>query len=115
MADLIQFKRASSATWESLNYILAIGEPGYEKNTNRMKIGDGVTPWNLLPYVGEHSVFNALTPAGFPSIGEENVIYKSEQTKSIYQWNQTTLNYEKIGEEDSTDYDLIHGGNASGE
>ena len=28
-----------------------IGEPGYEKDTGKLKIGDGVTPWNSLDYI----------------------------------------------------------------
>jgi hypothetical protein len=30
--------------------VLDSGEPGLERDTNRLKIGDGVTPWNRLPY-----------------------------------------------------------------
>jgi len=28
------------------------GEPGVETDTGQMKIGNGVSPWNTLPYVG---------------------------------------------------------------
>lgn len=45
-----QFKRGSAPKWQELNLILAPGEPGYEVDTNRLKIGDGSTPWNELPY-----------------------------------------------------------------
>lgn len=43
-------RRASAATWTSLNPVLLAGELGIEKDTDRFKIGDGVTAWNDLPY-----------------------------------------------------------------
>lgn len=46
----IQLHRGLAATWAARNPTLAYGEPGYEKDTGRLKIGDGETEWNLLPY-----------------------------------------------------------------
>ena len=46
-----QLRRATSSNWSSSNPILSAGEPGVEIDTNRLKIGDGVTRWNLLQYV----------------------------------------------------------------
>lgn len=51
MADLIQLRRDSAATWASVNPILADGELGYERDTNRLKVGNGVQAWNSLSYV----------------------------------------------------------------
>lgn len=51
MADLIQLRRDTAANWTSANPVLAQGEPGVETDTDNMKIGDGVTPWNTLAYV----------------------------------------------------------------
>jgi hypothetical protein len=50
MGARIQIRRGSATFWDDENPILFPGEPGYEKNTRRMKIGDGVTPWRDLPY-----------------------------------------------------------------
>ena len=50
MAIEIQLKRGVAANWTSLNPILAQGEIGYETNTNKFKIGDGVTDWSSLAY-----------------------------------------------------------------
>jgi hypothetical protein len=47
----IQLKRASAATWTSLNPILLPGELGLEKDTNSLKVGDGVTAWVSLDYI----------------------------------------------------------------
>ena len=46
----IQLRRGAAASWTSNNPILAIGEVGYETDTLRSKIGDGVTAWNSLAY-----------------------------------------------------------------
>jgi hypothetical protein len=56
MADLIKFKRGKSTSWQTKNLLLDVGEPGFETDTLRLKIGDGVTLWNDLPYVGEQNI-----------------------------------------------------------
>lgn len=46
-----ELRRNTKLGWNP-NFILLAGEPGTETDTGQMKVGDGVTPWNLLPYVG---------------------------------------------------------------
>lgn len=41
----------TATNWATNNPILGAGELGIESDTNKFKFGDGVTPWNLLPYV----------------------------------------------------------------
>lgn len=53
MADRIQIRRDTKARWVDLNPILAAGEMGFEIDNNRLKIGNGITAWNSLPYVTE--------------------------------------------------------------
>jgi hypothetical protein len=62
MADVITFqrfwmRRDTAANWTSANPVLAAGEIGVELQTvpdaHKMKIGDGTTAWNSLPYFGE--------------------------------------------------------------
>lgn len=112
----ILFKRGTAARWSEVNLVLEAGQPGFVTDENRLKIGDGVTAWNDLPYIGEASVVNKQTHYDFPSIGRENVIYKAEAEKTIYQWNTTALKYEPIGSTeisgDLSDIEIIHGGNA---
>lgn len=50
MAFTFKLKRGNSAVWTAKNPILAAGEPGVERDTGRLKIGTGTTPWNDLPY-----------------------------------------------------------------
>lgn len=52
---LIQFKRASSEFLKTYTDILAAGEPLFEKDTGRLKIGDGVNQYKDLPYVDERN------------------------------------------------------------
>lgn len=50
MTVRFQLRRDTQAAWSSTNPILAEGEPGFETDTLKMKIGDGVTAWNSLGY-----------------------------------------------------------------
>ena len=52
MAIRIQFRRSTSSQWTAANPTLAQGELALELDTRKFKIGDGVTPWNSLPYNG---------------------------------------------------------------
>lgn len=56
MSFTIKFKRGTASEWNNSaapsGVVLALGEPGYEKDTGKLKIGNGTHPWALLPYVG---------------------------------------------------------------
>jgi hypothetical protein len=54
-----KFKRGQSDAWARVNPILAEGEPGYELDTNKLKIGDGVTAWNDLLYFSGSATISA--------------------------------------------------------
>ena len=47
---MIRLKRGSTTNWRKPRVPLADGQPGYDKNKHKIKIGDGITPWSLLPY-----------------------------------------------------------------
>ena len=115
----LQLKRGTAARWRELNLVLEAGEPGFVLDENKLKIGDGSTAWNDLPYIGESSVVNASTHYDFPSIGREDVIYKAESEKLLYQWNTTDLKYEVVGKVEASgdlaDIEVINGGGANNE
>ena len=46
-----QLRRGSAEVWKMNNPILKRGEPGFVIDENKLKIGDGVTPWNDLKYI----------------------------------------------------------------
>lgn len=66
----IQLKRKTAAVWTSENPILLIGEMGWESDTNKMKVGNGASTWNLLPYldiVDVQSIIDELAGLGVSS------------------------------------------------
>jgi hypothetical protein len=50
MAVHIRSRRDTSSNWVSNNPTLLLGEIGLETDTLKMKVGDGSTNWNALPY-----------------------------------------------------------------
>ena len=50
MAFRIQLRRDTSENWSVNNPVLFQGEAGYETDAGYLKIGNGITPWNDLPY-----------------------------------------------------------------
>ncbi len=46
----ILLRRDTLANWIYNDPVLMSGEPGYETDTGRIKIGDGSNPWTSLPY-----------------------------------------------------------------
>lgn len=53
---IFKFKRGNAAAWASVNPILEAGEPGFELDTGKLKVGNGVTPWNELNYINSNLV-----------------------------------------------------------
>ena len=109
-----KLKRGTAARWAEVNPVLEAGEPGFVYDENRLKIGDGITHWNDLPYIdGKREVSNFNYVYDFPVIGDENVIYKAEKEQSLYQFNADTYEYEKISDGKGIDnITIINGGNA---
>ena len=116
VSSTFQFKRGTEARWTEVNPILKQGEPGFVYDKNLLKIGDGITPWNDLPYIeGKNEIVSSYTVADFPLIGDPNIIYKASDELSLYQFNPRTKSYEKISDGKSIDnINHINGGNANG-
>ena len=49
----IQWRRGTAAVWTSANPVLSEGTPGFETDTNKFKVGDGVKDWKTLAYQGD--------------------------------------------------------------
>lgn len=49
--DRVSWRRGTRAQWTLTNPVLAAGEPGYETDTRRVKVGDGRHPWADLTYI----------------------------------------------------------------
>lgn len=116
----LQFRRGTLAEWDTINPVLKQGEPGFAYDYHILKIGDGTSTWQELDYQNIAYVVDAPTVEGFPIPGDTRVLYKASETKEIYQWNDTTQEYESLlsGQgkvtADDLDIELIHGGNANG-
>ena len=52
MAITIIIRNDTAAAWTLADPVLARGELGLERDTMRIKIGDGVSAWSALPYRG---------------------------------------------------------------
>ena len=66
----IKLKRDSAANWSAENTLLQQGEPGFETDTGKYKVGDGVTTWNNLEYMVPFR--NIESPDGTVSIEATN-------------------------------------------
>lgn len=116
MAEIVrityQFKRGTKMRWMEVNPILKQGEPGFEYDTGKLKIGDGFTPWSALPYisVGEGELVNIQTKGDLPLIGDSTKLYRVVDDKLLYQWNDFT--WQPLGGS-STEISNINGGNAN--
>lgn len=60
MKSKFYFKRGKAASWTEKNVLLGPGEPGFEIDTGRLKIGDGIRTWNNLPYLAENEIKNEI-------------------------------------------------------
>lgn len=57
MADQIKLRRGTATQWTSSDPVLAVGELGFETDTNKFKLGNGSDTWSDLVYfVDENGV-----------------------------------------------------------
>ena len=50
-----QLKRGYADRWIEVNPVLRQGEPGFEIDTGKLKIGNGIDTWVNLSYIGENN------------------------------------------------------------
>jgi hypothetical protein len=74
MATRMQQRRGTAAQWTSANPVLAAGEIGFEIDTNKFKMGDGINQWADLGYFldetalgGSFDDYIPLTEKGEPN------------------------------------------------
>lgn len=51
----IKLRRDTEAEWAADNPVLSLGETGWTTDTLRVKLGDGVTAWNDLPFAADEA------------------------------------------------------------
>lgn len=91
----IKFRRDTSANWTSVNPIPAQGEPCYETDTGKLKIGNGSDNYATLPYVsdgggsgGDLPIASSTTLGGVKvgdnlSVTEDGVLSASSEAKTV--------------------------------
>ena len=94
MAVKIQFRRGTAAEWTAANPILSQGEAGYEYDTGRFKVGNGLTPWATLAYssgvTGPTGPSGAVGPTG-PASTVTGPTGPTGATSTVAVGNVTTL------------------------
>ena len=89
----IKLRRDTSANFTSKNPILGVGEPAYETDTKKLKIGDGTTAYNSLDYIGENgSATDAYTKAETDELLDE----KQNNLKTISPLNISNISSESV-------------------
>ncbi len=69
-----KFRRGLAATWIKNNPVLAAGEPGFELDTGKLKIGNGEVAWNDLPYLSDAQLSEEQVAAAVEAYLEKNPI-----------------------------------------
>jgi hypothetical protein len=83
MATRIQLRRDTALNWQSNNPVLAVGELGLDLTNKNVKIGDGVTAWNLLDYVRETSADLINYDNTISGLEAENVQEAIDELKTL--------------------------------
>lgn len=97
----IQLKYDHSSYWSDLDPLLLAGEVGIESDTNKFKIGDGITHWSELPYSGS-------------GMSEEEIMdiidSKTENVSSLKIANSSSYNTTSDNEVPTTKavYDIVY-------
>jgi hypothetical protein len=83
MISRMQQRRGSASQWTAANTVLAAGEMGFETDTNKFKIGDGLTEWNDLPYfVNTDDIESGLLDTDEVSEGTLNLYFTDARAQS---------------------------------
>lgn len=61
----IQNRRATAAQWTAANPVLAAGEIGFELDTNKVKVGDGLKAWAALAYLVDEAALKLINDATY--------------------------------------------------
>lgn len=85
----------------------------------KLKIGDGFTPWNSLPYIGgseeKEEILSFEKYSDLPKEGDKNLLYRVIEDALLYQW--AGGKYIALAQEGSIDPNIItiiNGGNSNG-
>lgn len=86
MSSRIQVRRGTASDWTSKNPILFSGEIGYESDTGKYKIGNGLDSWTNRPYFIDAQITEALISAaiaGLPSSPDARIGSMPDLTTTV--------------------------------
>lgn len=76
----IKLRRGTASQWSSVNPVLSYGEPGWERDTGVLKMGDGVTAWNDLdPFAGSGGGGGPVSGDYVPSFNQRSIATKGDE------------------------------------
>lgn len=80
----LQVRSDTAAAWTAANPVLLAGEPGFETDTGKLKIGDGVRNWATLPYTSGVSLASAAPPAtGSAVVGTSGLAARADHSHAL--------------------------------
>lgn len=82
--DYIQMRRGTAAAWGITNPVLGAGEPGFESDTFKMKVGNGTLAWNDLPYL------KVDPPASPPAPARVRHFIPTYESSALTAWSDLT-------------------------
>lgn len=75
MATQIKLRRDTAANWSSNStVVLAAGEPGFETDTGKLKIGNGASTWAQLSYISGGTVSSLVNGSYTVSVGADGYL-----------------------------------------
>ena len=101
---LIKFRRGTATEWSNANPTLSVGEPGYDATSEKFKIGDGITSWSSLGYIGDgSSTISGLTDVAITTPVNNNSVliynaFSSQWLNGSINTNLVTRGSQSIGQ-----------------
>ena len=89
-----------ASTWAVRNPILAKGEIGAEIDTGLLKMGDGTTAFNALPYINQNTGGGGNPGDGVLITNVRNKLTIADYGKSYWMYDPETMQEVKIDETD---------------
>lgn len=83
MAFTFEFLRNTAAEWTRVSRVAKSGEPIYATDTGDFAIGDGKTPWQLLPkFITKTAAYTRAAANGLATLGADG-LHDTAQSRAV--------------------------------